>query len=80
MTTRTRKKPNTDHIVARGAGGLCLHCGAKVEFKLPIDLGDFCALSAAFVKQHARCKPRSESASSPSPARQGGSQPEKRNP
>ncbi|MBL8785128.1 MAG: hypothetical protein JNJ59_09525 [Deltaproteobacteria bacterium] len=45
-----------EHVVARNNGAACLHCGRSVEFKMPIAVDDFVAMSNAFVKTHAKCR------------------------
>jgi hypothetical protein len=54
-------RKNTDHVVGNGAGGKCLHCGATIELKLPVEVTDFCNALDSFVKRHAHCKPPTKS-------------------
>lgn len=57
------KKPRArkgDHVIADGAGGKCLHCGATLSICLPIDLEAFCAAVRRFVRKHQNCKPNDD--------------------
>lgn len=54
----TKPKPRKgDHVVARGAGGECLNCGATLTFCLPYDLGEFVKQANLFVRKHKNCRP-----------------------
>lgn len=52
---------NSDHVVMRtsseGLDFACVHCSAKVSFRIPVSVGDFAALGEAFVQRHRACRP-----------------------
>lgn len=53
-----QRKPSPDHIIfdATGNAIYCQHCGAKISFTLPIELGLFVALLKGFNKAHRHCE------------------------
>ncbi len=53
-----------DHVICRSIDGQmrleCRHCGRSVALVLPVDVGDFGALSDAYVTQHRYCEPKEQ--------------------
>lgn len=49
----------SNHLVVTSTGECfelhCLHCGAKVQIKLPVALDDYLVLSEAYTNKHRRC-------------------------
>lgn len=60
MINSTQRNPrarrNTDHVVLRGSGFACLHCGQSYEPSMPCPMDIYAASAKSFQKAHARCK------------------------
>lgn len=52
----SRSRSSADHVVMRGSGFACLHCGQSYQPAMPCPMGVYAARAKAFTKTHARCK------------------------